>query len=159
MSECPCGSGRHYEECCGPYLDGTQNPPTAEALMRSRYTAHTREDYPYVLKTCHSSTRPADDEFDDTKPVTWTSLEILRTEGGGEEDEKGMVEFVARYQAPGGGTLGLHEIGQFVREDGKWFYLDGEIVKASQAKSDKIGRNDPCPCGSGKKYKKCCYNK
>jgi len=157
MSNCPCGSGREYDECCGPYLTGEAIPPTAEALMRSRYTAHVREDYGYVLRTCHESTRPGEDEFDNAAPVTWTGLEIIRTEGGGEGDENGVVEFVANYKASGG-TLGLHEIGQFVKDDGRWFYLDGEIVKAPQAKSEKIGRNEPCPCGSGKKYKKCCFN-
>jgi SEC-C motif-containing protein len=124
--------------------------------MRSRYTAHVREDYGYVLRTCHVSTRPGEDEFDNANPVAWTGLEIIKIEAGGIEDQKGMVEFVARYRASGG-TLGLHEIARFVKEEDQWFYLDGEIVKAPQAKSEKIGRNEPCPCGSGKKYKKCCY--
>jgi SEC-C motif-containing protein len=50
----------------------------------------------------------------------------------------------------------MHEKASFIKEDGQWFYVDGDIIKAPQARSEKIGRNAPCPCGSGKKYKKCC---
>lgn len=155
---CHCGSEQKFDQCCGPFLAGEKLPPTAEALMRSRYSAYVVENYPYVLSTCHESTRPAEDEFDDPTTVVWTGLEILATEGGGESDEKGTVEFVARYKASGG-SLGMHEKGSFVKEDGRWFYLDGEIVKAPPLRSAKVGRNEVCPCGSGRKYKKCCLNK
>jgi SEC-C motif-containing protein len=123
--------------------------------MRSRYTAYVLQDYPHVLKTCHESTRPAADEFDDGQSVDWCALEILDTEAGGQDDDEGIVEFVASYKSQGT-VLGLHEIAKFIKEDGQWFYVDGDIVKPPQARSEKIGRNDPCPCGSGKKYKKCC---
>jgi len=159
VKACHCGSGKKFDKCCGPFLAGKEQPPTAEALMRSRYTAYVVEDYPYVLRTCHASTRPDDDEFDDSTSVKWTGLEIIETEAGGEGDDEGTVEFIARYQAPEGGDLGMHEKGSFVREDGQWFYLDGDLVKAQPVRSTKIGRNDPCSCGSGKKYKKCCLKK
>ncbi|MFN2366112.1 MAG: YchJ family protein [Desulfurivibrionaceae bacterium] len=155
MSVCPCNSQRKLEECCGPFLAGDQLPPTAEALMRSRYSAYVFEDYPYVLKTCHQSTRPSEEEFDDGQAVKWCGLEIIETEAGGEGDDEGIVEFVASYRVKDG-ILGLHERAEFVKEEGQWFYVDGDIVKAPQAVSDKVGRNEPCPCGSGKKFKKCC---
>ena len=126
--------------------------------MRSRYSAYVVEDYSYVLKTCHASTRPEDDEFKDSTPVEWTGLEIVETGAGGEGDEEGTVEFIASYRTPHG-ILGMHEKSSFVREEGRWFYLDGDIVKKPPVRSDKVGRNDPCPCGSGKKFKKCCLKK
>jgi SEC-C motif-containing protein len=155
MTVCPCNPDNKLEECCGPYLAGDKLPPTAETLMRSRYSAYVVEDYPYILKTCHEKTRPADDEFEDARGIKWCGLEIRATEAGGEDDTEGTVEFVAGYRTKDG-ILGLHEKAEFVKEDGQWFYVDGDIVKPPQASSDKIGRNTPCPCGSGKKYKKCC---
>jgi len=155
MTVCPCNSEKELENCCGPYLAGDKLPPTAEALMRSRYTAYVLEDYPYVLKTCHESTRPDEKEFDEGKAVKWCGLEIRETEAGGEDDEEGIVEFVASYRAKDA-ILGLHERAEFVKENGQWLYVDGDIVKPIQARSEKVGRNEPCPCGSGKKFKKCC---
>ena len=155
MTVCPCNSKEELEECCGPILAGTKLAPTAETLMRSRYVAYVLEDYPHVLRTCHETTRPDEDEFDDGQKVDWCGLEIRHTEAGGEDDDEGVVEFVASYKTKGA-VLGLHEKASFIKEDGQWFYVDGDIIKPSQARSEKIGRNEPCPCGSGKKYKKCC---
>jgi len=156
MGDCPCCSGKKFDVCCGPFLSGDEKAATAEAMMRSRYTAHAREEYPYVIATTHSSTRPPDNEYDDYQDIGWCGLEIVATEAGGENDEEGVVEFKAKYQAAGG-TLAHHEVARFVKEEGEWVYLDGDMVAQQPVKVDKIGRNDPCPCGSGKKYKKCCY--
>ena len=156
MTVCPCNPERDFDQCCGPYLAGTEKAPTAEALMRSRYSAYVLEDYAYVLRTCHPSTRPSAKEFEGSGTAVWCGLEILETEAGGENDNEGVVEFVASYEVSGG-VLGLRERSRFIREDGEWFYVDGDIIKSPPAKSAKIGRNEPCPCGSGKKYKKCCY--
>ncbi|MBU0481759.1 MAG: SEC-C domain-containing protein [Proteobacteria bacterium] len=158
MTLCPCSSGNEYAVCCEPYLQGLSAAPTAEALMRSRYTAYTKDDYGYVIRTCHSSTRPASEDFEDEVKIEWTGLEIVETEKGLESDDDGVVEFIARYSY-NGNALGQHERSNFVKEDGEWFYVDGEFVKPPQARSEKIGRNQPCTCGSGKKYKKCCYRK
>lgn len=155
MTVCPCNSEKELEECCGPILAGTKLASTAEALMRSRYTAYVLEDYPHVIGSCHKTTRPAADDFADGQAVDWCGLEIKDTEFGGEDDDAGIVEFVASYRAKGA-VLGLHERARFVKEDGQWFYVEGDIIKPPPASSDKIGRNEPCPCGSGKKYKKCC---
>jgi len=158
MTVCPCNHAKEFDQCCGPYLAGDKAAPTAEALMRSRFSAYVREDYGYVVRTCHSSTRPSEKDFEGASSARWTRLEILRTEAGDEHDTEGIVEFVAHYEASGQ-PFGLHEESRFLKEDGQWFYLDGDIIKPPPARSEKIGRNEPCPCGSGKKYKKCCYTK
>lgn len=149
-SPCPCGSGRTFGGCCGRYLGGLP-APTAEALMRSRYTAYYLGDEDYLRRTWHSSTRPESLEME--AGPTWTSLEICATEEGAEADERGRVEFVARYVAEGRpGTL--HESSRFLREEGRWVYVDGELYQ--QPGEGKVGRNAPCPCGSGRKFKRCC---
>lgn len=158
MENCPCTPNKKYDECCGPYLKGTANAPTAEALMRSRYTAYTLDDYDYVIRTCHSSTRPSKEDFEDEVNIDWSGLEIVDTVAGGENDTAGEVEFVARYKLKGK-VLNQHERSEFVKEDGQWFYVEGEFVKGAPVRSQKTGRNQPCPCGSGKKFKKCCLNK
>jgi len=158
MKACPCGSGSNFDECCEPYLKGEAVPPTAEALMRSRYTAYTIEDYDYVIRTTHSSNRPTPEDFTDDVKLDWTGLEIVDTAAGQEGDDAGEVEFIARYNLKGK-PLNQHERSSFVREEGQWFYMDGDFVKGAPVKSAKVGRNEPCPCGSGRKYKKCCYGK
>ena len=116
--------------------------------MRSRYSAYVLKLNDYLRDTWHPSTRPQelDVSADDTP---WQRLQIISCEKGGEVDSEGKVEFAAFYQ---GGQL--HERSRFVREGGRWFYLDGEILAPLQ--EEKPGRNAPCPCGSGKKYKRCC---
>lgn len=116
--------------------------------MRSRYSAYTLKLGDYLYATWHPSTRPLslDIQSDETP---WLRLEVIATDKGVEGDSEGIVEFSAHYQ---GGQL--HERSRFVKEEGKWFYLDGEILPPVVAA--KPGRNEPCPCGSGKKFKKCC---
>lgn len=121
---CPCGSGKAYAACCGPYLDGGQRPATAEALMRSRYSGYVLARKDYLLRTWHESTRPETLDLNDAGTVRWLGLKIVRTEAGGPDDARGVVEFVARYKV-GGKAHRLHEISRFVREGGEWFYLDG----------------------------------
>lgn len=125
---CPCGSAHSYAECCGRFIDTPEHAaPTAEALMRSRYTAYTQGREAYLLATWQESTRPAAlDLVDDAGTVKWLGLEIRRTERGGEHDVTGVVEFIARYKV-GGRAHRLHETSRFRREDGRWFYLDGEL--------------------------------
>ncbi|MCX7184627.1 MAG: YchJ family metal-binding protein [Nitrosospira sp.] len=122
---CPCGGGnKEYAECCGRYLDGGETAPTAEALMRSRYTAYTlgREDY--LLTTWHSSTRPTALELTSAPRSQWLGLEVKRHEQP--QPDQAVVEFVARYKV-GGRAHRLHEISRFVREAGQWLYVDGAI--------------------------------
>jgi SEC-C motif-containing protein len=153
---CPCGSGAAFAQCCGPYLDGSRLPATAEALMRSRYTAYTRLDDKYLLDTWLPANRPEDEHpSDDGDGTVWTGLEVRRTEAGGANDSDGVVEFVA-FCDIAGQPAQLHETSTFQRIGDRWFYVDGEGPSPVRRAEPKVGRNDPCPCGSGKKFKKCC---
>jgi len=141
-----------------PYCEGGEPAPTAEALMRSRYTAFVRRDGQYLLRTWHDTTRPDDLNMDDYENVNWTGLDILASEAGGPGDQHGVVEYIARFKV-GDQMKSLHEVSRFVHENGQWFYVDGKIMPPQPAKHDKTGRNAPCPCGSGKKYKRCCLGR
>ena len=157
---CPCGAGPDYDACCGPYIEGTALPPTAEALMRSRYTAYVRGAIDHVVATHEPKTRGDIDRQAATRwseSAEWLGLEIVATEAGGPEDRTGVVEFVARYNAEGAEQR-HHERASFTRDGDRWFYADGDMVKAQPVvrEAPKVGRNEPCPCGSGKKFKKCC---
>lgn len=160
MSEvCPCQSGQEYEKCCGPFLGRKQLPETAEALMRSRYTAFTKGDIDYLVESHDPAvSHEVDREGLETwsKNATWRGLEILATDKGGQADSKGQVEFLARYVL-GNEEQNHHEISDFVRKDGRWYFHDGKLISGTiKRAAPKVGRNDPCPCGSGKKFKKCC---
>ena len=124
---CPCGGGE-LSACCGRYLAADAPPaPSAQALMRSRFSAYAlgREDY--LLATWHASTRPAAlDLAEDAGVVKWIALEVLRCEAGLAGDAAGIVEFVARYKV-GGKAEKLREVSRFVREDGRWYYVAGEV--------------------------------
>ncbi len=122
--QCPCGSGRRFTDCCGPFIDGDRLPETAEQCMRSRYSAYCRGNLDYLRATWDPKTLP--DDLTPGPPVTWLGLKILATEAGGPEDDTGMVEFVVRYKAGGWRARRLHERGLFVRLDGRWRYLDAD---------------------------------
>jgi SEC-C motif-containing protein len=158
QAPCPCGSGKKHADCCGPLLAGETNASSAEALMRSRFCAYASDDFAYLAKSWHKSTRPRDLGPDDDGLV-WTQLEVLNTTGGQQGDSSGTVEFIAHYLINDKHKGQMREVSDFVFEDGQWFYVDGKQLKGEPVKSDKVGRNEPCPCGSGKKYKKCCANK
>lgn len=153
---CPCCSGAFYGQCCQGVLSGLKQADTAEALMRSRYCAYVTGDGAYVRRTWHPSTRPAAVDIETTTP--WCGLDILRTEQGRAEDEVGLVEFRATARTPRQTTV-LHEVSRFAKVDGQWLYVDGDMVAADRVagpSAGKVGRNAPCPCGSGRKFKKCC---
>lgn len=154
QNPCLCGSNLHTDQCCQPYISGIENAPTAEALMRSRYVAYATNNNDYILQTWHSSTRPEKTDILDDN-TQWTGLEILNTEAGLENDAKGIVEFRARCRIKGQ-AAGLDESSEFIREDGRWYYVDGSSIQPIRTRENKVGRNEPCPCGSGKKYKRCC---
>ena len=158
MSNCACGTSKEFAACCQPYIEGRSKPLTAEALMRSRYTAFTIADVDYIESTTEDSKRG---EFDHAgtlewaKNSDWKGLEVVKTEAGGEKDTEGKVEFIAKYSYDGK-DQNHHERAEFRKREGKWYFVDGRLVQAPIRNENKIGRNDPCPCGSGKKYKKCC---
>lgn len=120
---CPCGSGEPLVVCCAP-LHAGRPAPTAERLMRSRFSAFALGDAAYLLRSWSRTTRPASLELD--AGTTWRRLQIVDTAGGGGADAEGVVEFRASYRDAEGVGL-LHERSRFVREDGRWVYLDGVI--------------------------------
>jgi SEC-C motif-containing protein len=160
MEICPCGSGRDYADCCEPLIQGARAAETAEALMRSRYSAYVTNQIDYIYETTHDSQRSKFNRAESqawSRNTEWQSLEILRSEAGGSGDDSGVVEFIARYREKGK-AVQHHEVADFVKEEGRWYFMDGRAPKPAQVvrQGPKIGRNDPCPCGSKKKYKKCC---
>jgi len=152
---CACFSGETFGACCGPYLLAAQPPPTAESLMRSRFSAFQLHQADYILQSWDLTTRPKQLGFEKDER-RWSSLEIVKTIGGSASDERGVVEFKARYEL-GEETYLFHEVSRFIRSRGQWVYLDatfpfhGKIAHLGQPL-----KNAPCPCGSDKKYKKCC---
>ena len=121
---CPCGSGRPDTDCCDRFINGNQRAPTAEALMRSRYTAYTRNDEAYLYATWHISTRP-DALGPNSQPATqWLGLSVTRHEQ--QDADHATVEFVVRYRI-NGRAFKLQETSRFVQENGQWFYVDGDI--------------------------------
>ena len=178
---CPCGSTQTYTQCCQRFHSGQQHAETAEQLMRSRFSAFYQgakgmgkiEDY--LAITHHPSQRHKNESTElqqSFKQQQWLSLKILKSNKGQLKDTQGQVEFVAFFQqlplktAPQQTISGqtkpeqtipeqakpkqLHECSNFVKENGKWFYVDGEMLEAI-----KLGRNEPCWCGSRKKLKQC----
>jgi SEC-C motif-containing protein len=123
---CPCSSDIDFTSCCGRYISGEQDAPTAEALMRSRYSAYVVADENYLLDTWHSTTRPAALGLQEDTTTKWIGLDIKGTNLGTEQDEQGTVEFVARCKINGKAER-LHENSRFRKENGKWYYLDGNI--------------------------------
>jgi SEC-C motif-containing protein len=158
---CPCGSGRPLARCCGPFLGGAP-APTALALMRSRYTAYVRGAIDYLVETQAPETRTHLDRAGIerwSRETRWQGLEILATERGAAADSDGIVEFVARGVTRGA-AFAQRERSRFRRDrdTGRWYYVDGDTASAPARRpaSASVGRNDPCPCGSGLKHKRCC---
>lgn len=160
MSECYCGSGKDFTECCGPVLDGSGPAETAEGLMRARYSAFATQQAEFLHESLHPDHRHDHDVAATRRwaeDSQWLGLEILSVEAGGPDDSEGAVEFIATYKEHGL-LRPYHELSNFRKLDGIWYYVDGDLVKpkTETRNQPKVGRNDPCPCGSGKKYKKCC---
>ena len=174
MSLCPCGSQRPYSSCCQPIHNDQSNASTPEQLMRSRYSAHVLKLVDFVVDTYHPSCGAQEQRagIQDSIDSDWCELRVLSTETGQNRDE-GFVTFQA-FLKEDDQLLCLEERSRFVRESGLWYYIDGtfperESESESESESEdkhaasstltdtvKLGRNDPCPCGSGKKFKKCC---
>ena len=148
---CPCGSKKAYRYCCGMYLSGKKKPETAEKLMRSRYSAFYWGDVDYLIATLDPAQRQSNDHAELAKSIDrtkWLGLTVLDTQQGKRNDSSGIVEFEAVFE---GSELGqLHERSRFIKSDGQWFYVDGDILPGTVPKS-----KDPCWCRSGKKYRQC----
>lgn len=154
MQKCPCGLEKAYSECCGLYIDDLELPTTPEQLMRSRYTAYSKANIDYIERTMKA---PALNGFnarettDWAKDIIWLRLEVVKSAVTG---QKGTVEFKVHFRQNNRLHM-MHEISEFRLDDGIWYYIDGKGPSKIPNKS-KPGRNDPCPCQSNKKYKKCC---
>ena len=141
-SSCPCGSGKTLAQCCLPIIQGRQAAGSAEALMRSRYSAFVLGDADYLLSSWDTQTRPGELELDD-QSAKWCGLKILHA-----MDDS--VNFVA-YFTENNQSYVLQEKSRFRQQDGQWRYVDGENQVLGP-----LSRNAACPCGSGKKFKRCC---
>lgn len=160
MDACPCGSKEDYKNCCGPVIAGERRAETAEQLMRSRYSAYVKKELNWLRLSLHPGHRADFNEASSrewAERAEWLGLEILNTVRGGTSDADGRVEFVASF-AENGKRMEHREVASFQKSDGLWYFKDGKPVSAAPVKREapKTGRNDPCPCGSGKKFKKCC---
>ena len=159
MKTCPCGSGIPYGSCCEIYITGEKNAPTAEALMRSRYTAYVEHAIDYIVETCSQDERDRIDVSQTknwSEKSNWLGLKIVSTEKGGPADTEGTVEFEALYEVDKLREV-HHERAKFKKQDGRWLYMEGDVRPNTVVRvGPKVGRNEPCPCGSGRKYKQCC---
>ena len=124
--DCPCGTGAAYAACCGRWHAG-EPAPDALALMRSRYSAYVLGLADYLRATWHPSTRPQSLELDDPEGlrVVWLGLQVRSHRAAGDQAQ---VEFVARYRAGGRSAVRMTELSRFVREDGRWYYVDGDVA-------------------------------
>lgn len=161
---CPCGSGKKFGECCAKALKDGCWPGTAEALMRARYTAYALHDYQYLVDTTLPSERDKDFSAEkleeQSRDVNWVRLSVVKTGDTTREDsvDYDLVDFYAYYTMHGA-TMQLGEHAYFTKgEDGRIYYAHGYKLRPEPFRrlQPKVGRNDPCPCGSGKKYKNCC---
>jgi SEC-C motif-containing protein len=156
---CPCGSGEVFEACCEPILQGARRAGTAEELMRARFTAHVLHDFKFLHESYRATAAKPYVAEPGEPSMKWTRLEVHSHETTDNPD-KSFVDFSA-YGTEGGVEKVLHEKAEFLRIDGTWLYTREARLGPAPYKSatPKIGRNDPCPCGSGKKYKQCCLLK
>ena len=158
--KCPCTSGDAFAACCEPILTQAKAAETAEQLMRSRYTAYALGNVDWIVESQSPDglqfvDRKATEDW--SKRATWHRMEVLDTQQGGPDDTEGFVDFKAYYTI-GGEDVTHHEVASFRKEDGRWYFVDGVEVKPRPFKrlERKVGPNEPCTCGSGKKFKKCC---
>ncbi len=139
---CICGNLIPYEECCAPIISHERQAQTPQELMRSRYSAYVNADAKYLVFSALDENHDEEDIKDFSSRVDWLKLDVLKADGD-------TVEFKAYYKDEGQIQL-LHEKSNFVLVDGIWKYKDGVLYNS------KVERNESCPCGSGKKFKKCC---
>jgi SEC-C motif-containing protein len=156
---CPCGSGKTLAQCCDPILKQQRPAATAEELMRSRFTAHVAHDWQHLHRTFAGTANEPYEPQDDAGARHWTRL-VIHSHELSPRPDTAFVDFTAYYKE-GDAEHALLEKGEFHRVNGAWLYTRAvrqgpAPIKSTQA---KVGRNDPCPCGSGKKYKQCCLAK
>jgi SEC-C motif-containing protein len=156
---CPCQSEKSYAECCKPILEGKRKAATAEELLRARYSAFATGNVDFVISTHHSETagQVKREEIESwSKGSEWLGLRVIQKDAGEASDDQGTIVFHARYAAEGK-IHDHYERSTFKKEGGAWKFFDAEGLQPGPyvRQEPKIGRNDPCHCGSGKKFKKC----
>lgn len=158
---CPCGSRKPRAKCCGQYLSNQIAAPTAEALMRSRYTAFCTGHLDYLIATHHGEEWTASDRknlANTLKTTRWLNLLIVNTQKGKVKDKRGIVEFVAAYRptgsilsvSPAGEVAQMHERSHFIKKAGRWLYTTGDRLPPYQPKP-----SEACWCGSSRPFKQC----
>lgn len=148
-NNCPCCSGMHIESCCAPIIQNQALAKTPEELMRSRYTAYVLQKSDYILQSWDISYRPESITFDND--VQWIHLEITESELKTGDENTGYVNYCATSICDDI-LIKMREKSTFVNKKGLWFYQQGQL----KINRDKISLNSNCPCGSKKKYKRCC---
>lgn len=160
MDLCPCGEKAEYIECCAQIHDDHSKALSAEKLMRARYSAFAKNNIDFIDSTHVPGTVDFNKEEAQewAKNSIWKKLEVIKTIDGSENDDRGTVEFKAYYDDQSGNQYIHHEIAHFKKIEGNWYYEDGETPESTPftRAQPKVGRNEPCPCESGKKFKKCC---
>ena len=154
MTYCPCDSQKSYVDCCEPYLTAKHTPETPEALMRSRYTAYTMANIAYIKQTMRGKAAVNFHEIDAerwAKKVLWIKLHVVNAIL--ENDGIGFVEFEAFF-VEGSCLKSIHENSRFIREQGRWYYVDGTHLPVSHA-TQIVSLNMNCPCGRQRKFKNC----
>ncbi len=158
-TSCPCCSGQDYINCCQDIVAGTKLAATPLELMRSRYTAHAVKNMEHILRTMRGKPLRLFDEEKTREEwfeqCIWNRLEIIDAPEVSKDDKQGIVEFKAYYTFEGAEHV-MHERSKFSKEQNQWFYVARQNKSANVESASKVGRNDPCVCGSGSKYKKCC---
>ena len=154
---CPCGSGAAFTDCCEPVINGSRASETAEELMRARYSAFVTGAVDFIVSSTHSRTRKEVDRAfirEWSESSTWRGLHIIETKQV--DENTALVSFEAQF-TQNGKDQNHREKSLFEREDGQWRFVTGDELKNPTVRYEtpRPGRNDPCPCGSGKKYKKC----
>jgi SEC-C motif domain protein len=159
IRDCPCGSGRALADCCGPILEGSRPAATAEELMRARFTAHVVHDFAFLHRTYRPTAHQPFVPVVEKQAVQWTRL-VVHSHALASTPDLAYVEFSA-YGTQDGAEHILQEKAEFSRRDGSWIYTRPlrEGPAPFRQSAPKPGRNDPCFCGSGKKYKHCCLLK
>lgn len=159
-SLCPCGLNQKLDNCCGPIIAGDNQANSPEQLLRSRYVAYSTGNIKYIEKTMKGSAAKdfnAESAKIWAESITWLSLDVKRSFLDPKDPTKGYAEFSVHFKDQVGKVQRIHEISEFTQIDGQWFYTNEKTpAKSNNSIYNKMGRNELCHCGSGKKYKKCC---
>lgn len=152
---CPCGSAKAFSQCCFPYINNDSQPPTPEALMRSRYSAYATKNSLYIYDT-YAIEKKADNSLKEIEAwaseTRWVSLEIINSTPEA-HTELATVSFTAKYVTRNK-LHSLTECSRFRKDGDRWYYVDGDITEHKELA--ETNRNSKCPCSSGKKFKQCC---